>query len=167
MFCWASFLFQANATQTHKAKEKRRRKKESTNGIRHLLRLPKLRNMMMTCQVITYQGVLIVSYANYYNPDLSFDVVSCLRYHLLNEFGILWLLALPTCSLFQHCSCLAWQWQLTIKVFLHCVLPGFHHTHTLKAEHCDHYHLYRMPIIKGSQTGYQGPDGDMCPLQQP
>ena len=49
----------------------------------------------------------VVIFANHYNPDLSFDVVSCLRYHLFSEFGILWLRALPTCNLFQHCSCLA------------------------------------------------------------
>ena len=38
----------------------------------------------------------------------------------------------------------------------------------LRVEHCNHYHLYRMPIIEGPQPGYhwqyQGPDGDMCPL---
>ena len=41
----------------------------------------------------------------------------------------------------------------------------------LRAEHCNHYHLYRMSIIKGPQPGYhgqyQGPDGNMCQLQQP
>ena len=56
--------------------EQKKKKKKSSNGIRHLLRLPKLKKkMMMKCQVITYQGVLMLSYANHYNPDLSFDVV--------------------------------------------------------------------------------------------
>ena len=122
MYCRVFFLFQANAIQTYRAVL-------MASGI--CWGYPRWKNMMMKCQVITYLGVFMLPYANHYNPDLSLDVVSCLRYHLFSKFGILWLLILPACSLFQHCSCLAWRWQLTIKVLLHCVLPGFHHTHTL------------------------------------
>ena len=118
-----------------------KQQQQKPNGVRHLLRLPQLQTMIMKCQVITYQGVLMLSYANHDN-EVSSDHLSGSSYviickplspcfSLFSEFGILWLLVLPTCSLFQHCSCLAWRWQLTIKALLHCVLPGFHHTHTL------------------------------------
>ena len=118
----SQFTVSGKATQTH-------RTALMASGI--CWGCPRWRNMMMKRQVITYQRVLMLSCANHYNHALYFAVVSCFRYHLFSEFGILWLLALPTCGLYQHCSRLTWQWQLTVKVLLHCVLLGFRYTHIL------------------------------------